>query len=58
MKNFPLMFSHDGKTNKIIGKKRIITYKKLYDYIGTLQENNTVKTHENYLDDNDLAKSI
>ena len=21
MKNFPLMFAHDGKTNKIIGKK-------------------------------------
>ena len=33
MKNFPLMFSHEGKTNKIIGKKRISTYKKLYDYI-------------------------
>ena len=22
MKNFPLMFAHDGKTNKIIGKKK------------------------------------
>ena len=58
MKNFPLMFAHDGKTNKIIGKKRIATYKRLYDYIGSLQENNTVKVHENYLDDNELAKNI
>ncbi len=58
MKNFPLMFAHDGKTNKIIGKKRISTYKRLYDYISTLQANNTVKVHENYLDDNELAKSI
>tara|TARA_Y100001970_G_scaffold205843_1_gene250686 strand:- start:4624 stop:7095 length:2472 start_codon:yes stop_codon:yes gene_type:complete len=52
------MFAHDGKTNKIIGKKRISTYKRLYDYISTLQANNTVKVHENYLDDNELAKSI
>ena len=58
MKNFPLMFAHDGKTNKIIGKKRISTYKKLYDYIGTLQDNGSVKVHENYLDENELAKSI
>ena len=58
MKNFPLMFTHDGKTNKIIGKKRISTYKKLYDNIGTLQDNGSVKVHENYLDENELAKSI
>ena len=58
MKNFPLMFAHDGKTNKIIGKKRISTYKKLYDYISTLQDNGSVKVHENYLDENELAKSI
>ena len=58
MKNFPLMFAHDGKTNKIIGKKRISTYKKLYDYISTLQDNGSIKVHENYLDENELAKSI
>jgi len=58
MKNFPLMFAHDGKTNKIIGKKRISTYKRLYEYISSLQDSNTVKVHENYLDENELAKNI
>ena len=58
MKNFPLMFGHNGKTVKIIGKKRISTYKRLYEHLSNLQKNNTVKTHENYLDDNELAKNI
>ena len=50
------MFSHDGKSVKTIGKKRINTYKKLYEYIEELQDKNIVKTHENYLDDNELAQ--
>ena len=58
MKDFPLMFSHKGKTVNLIGKKRISAYKKLYDYIEELQEKNIVKTHENYLDDNELAQNI
>ena len=33
MKDFPQMFSHNGKSVKLIGKKRINTYKKLYEYI-------------------------
>ena len=32
MKDFPLMFSHKGKTVNLIGKKRVSNYKKLYDY--------------------------
>ena len=56
MKDFPQMFSHDGKSVKLIGKKRINTYKKLYEYIEELQDKNIVKTHENYLDDNELAQ--
>ena len=58
MKNFPLMFAHSGKTNKIIGKKRISTYKRLYEHMSNLQDNGTVKVHENYLDENELAKNI
>ena len=58
MKDFPLMFSHKGKTVNLIGKKRISAYKKLYDYLEDLQEKNIVKTHENYLDDNELAQNI
>ena len=58
MKDFPLMFSHTGKTVNLIGKKRISTYKKLYNHIESLQEKNIVKTHENYLDDNELAQNI
>ena len=50
MKNFPLMFAHSGKTNKIIGKKRISTYKRLYEHMSNLQDNGTVKVHENYFD--------
>jgi len=58
MKDFPLMFSHTGKTVNLIGKKRISAYKKLYNHIESLQEKNIVKTHENYLDDNELAQNI
>jgi len=58
MKDFPLMFSHTGKTVNLIGKKRISSYKKLYNHIEDLQEKNIVKTHENYLDDNELAQNI
>ena len=58
MKNFPLMFAHSGKTNKIIGKKRISTYKRLYEHMSNLQDNGTVKVHENYLDENDFTKGI
>ena len=52
------MFAHSGKTNKIIGKKRISTYKRLYEHMSNLQDNGTVKVHENYLDENELAKNI
>ncbi len=58
MKNFSLMFGHNGKTVNVIGKKRVSTYKRLYEHLGTLQKNNTVKVHENYLDENELAKNI
>ena len=52
------MFSHSGKTIKLIGKKRVTSYKKLYEYLTKLQQDNTVKYHENYLGDNELAQNI
>ena len=58
MKDFPLMFSHSGKTINLIGKKRVNAYKKLYEYLEELQNKNIIKTHENYLDNNELAQNI
>ena len=52
------MFSHNGKTVKLIGKKRISTYKKLYEYLSKLQKDGNIKSHENYLGDNELAQNI
>ena len=58
MKNFPLMFGHNGKTVNVIGKKRVAIYKRLYGHLENLQKNNTIKVHENYLGDNELAQNI
>lgn len=58
MKDFPLMFSHNGKTTNYIGKKRVSSYKKIYEHLSNLQDNNTIKVHENYLGDNELAENI
>tara|TARA_B110000014_G_scaffold11996_1_gene8133 strand:+ start:346 stop:2823 length:2478 start_codon:yes stop_codon:yes gene_type:complete len=52
------MFGHNGKTVNVIGKKRVSIYKRLYEHLETLQKNNTIKVHDNYLDDNELAKNI
>ena len=58
MKDFPLMFSHNGKTINYIGKKRVTSYKKIYEHLSNLQDNSTIKVHENYLGDNELAQNI
>ena len=58
MKDFPLMFSHKGKTINYIGKKRVSSYKKIYEHLSNLQDNSTIKVHENYLGDNELAQNI
>ncbi len=52
------MFSHTGKTINLIGKKRVNIYKKLYEYLSKLQKDNSIKLHENYLGDNELAQNI
>jgi len=52
------MFSNTGKTIKLIGKKRVNTYKKLYEYLTSLQDDNTIKCHDDYLGSNELAENI
>ena len=57
MKNANNMFEYQGKATKIIGPQRIKTYKMLYNHIDKLQ-GKTLPVHDNYLGDNELAKSI
>ena len=37
------MFSHEGKTTKLIGKARAKIYEELYNYISDKQTNNEIK---------------
>ncbi len=55
---FQKMFDHEGKTINIIGKRNIKLYKDVYEHLTSLQKNNTLPTHENYLGDNELAQNI
>ena len=57
MKNANNMFEYQGKATRIIGPQRIKTYKMLYNHIDTLQ-GKSLPVHDNYLGDNELAKSI
>ena len=52
------MFSHQGKTQKVVGETRIKAYKETYEYLTQLQDKNELPFHGNYLDDNQLAQSI
>ena len=52
------MFSHKGKTQKVVGETRIKAYKETYEYLTQLQDKNELPFHGNYLDDNQLAQSI
>ena len=52
------MFDHRGKTVSIIGKKRIGTYRELYDYISEMQSTEKLPYNGDYLHDNELAQNI
>ena len=52
------MFSHEGKTTKLIGKTRSKIYEELYNYISDKQNNNELSFHGNYLGENELAHNI
>ena len=57
MKRIEKMFSHEGKTTKVVGTSRIKAYKELYRHISEKQ-GNELPYHGDYLGDNELAKSI
>ena len=52
------MFTHDGKTVKIIGKARIKTYHGLYMQLSQLQKEKEISIHDNYLGNNELAQNL
>ncbi len=52
------MFEYEGKLSKVINKKYLERYKKLYRYLYELFISGELPQHENYLGDNELAKSI
>ena len=52
------MFSHDGKTVKIIGKARVKTYHDLYMQLSQLQKEKEILIHNNYLGNNELAQNL
>ena len=58
MSELQKMFDYQGKTTKVIGTNRAKAYQEIYNYISDLQESKTIKTHENYLNDNELAQNI
>ena len=57
MKQIEKMFSHEGKTTKVVGTSRIKAYKEIYRHISEKQ-GNELPYHGDYLGDNELAKSI
>ena len=57
MNQIEKMFSHEGKTTKVVGTSRIKAYKELYRNISEKQ-GNELPYHGDYLGDNELAKSI
>ena len=58
MSEIQKMFNYEGKTTKVIGSTRTKAYKEIYNYLSELQKSTKIKIHENYLNDNDLAKNI
>ncbi len=57
MKQIEKMFSHEGKTTKVVGTSRIKAYKEIYKHISEKQ-GNELPYHGDYLGGNVLAKSI
>ena len=52
------MFSHESKQSKVVPKEMLDNYKELLIFIINKQKNNEISTHEDYLDNNDLATNI
>lgn len=58
MNDIKKMFSHKGKSSKLIGNLRSKVYEELYDYISEKQKNKELDFHGDYLGENELAKNI
>lgn len=52
------MFSYDGKTTRVIGKKNISIYRDLYEYLTAAIDSESLPSEFNYLGDSELAKNI
>ena len=58
MNDIKKMFSHKGKSSKLIGSLRSKVYEELYNHISDKQQNKELDFHGDYLGDNELAKNI
>ena len=58
MNDIKKMFSHKGKSSKLIGNLRSKVYEELYNHISEKQKNKELDYHGDYLGDNELAKNI
>ncbi|MDD3806810.1 MAG: ribonucleotide reductase N-terminal alpha domain-containing protein, partial [Candidatus Marinimicrobia bacterium] len=52
------MFLHQGKLSRMVGEKKIETYRMLYEHLKTAIENQDLPLHPDYLCGNDLANNI
>jgi len=58
MNDIKKMFSHKGKSSKLIGNLRSKVYEELYNHISEKQKNKELDFHGDYLGENELAKNI
>jgi len=58
MDDIKKMFSHRGKSSKLIGNLRSKVYEELYNHISEKQKNSELGFNGDYLADNELAKNI
>ena len=58
MNDIKKMFSHKGKSSKLIGNLRSKVYEELYNHISEKQKNGELGFNGKYLSDNELAKNI
>ena len=58
MNQIEKMFTHKGKSSKLIGDAKSKLYEEIYNYISDKQQNNDLPFHGDYLGDNELAKNI
>ena len=58
MNQIEKMFSHKGKSSKLIGDNRSKIYHEVYNHLTEKQKSKELQYNGNYLADNELAKNI